>query len=128
MEAVCPNPKCGAVINSTESNGYCEKCFEPVDLQRSVPRRNVFAVGAAVMAVFLYHCACILPVATSYAWATGRPNGTYPGIMALLFGWLSFDRPLLIVAWFSNFPWFASLVGCIAYGPKRWVRCCALAG
>ena len=73
-------------------------------------------------AACVYLAACALPVTGKVNLGSGRPEGTYPGFVALLLGWISYENPLYFVAWLSNLPWLAALVGRLARGPTRWVR------
>jgi hypothetical protein len=79
-------------------------------------------------AACVYLVACSLPVTERVNLGNGHPQGSYPGVTALLYGWISYGSPLYFVAWLSNFPWLAALVGRLARGPTRWVRRCAVVG
>lgn len=95
----------------------------------TVGRRRGLARAVAVGAACLYVVACGLPVALKDNLASGNPSGFYSGYEVLLLGWITvLGQPLLFVAWLSNFPWLAGLVGCLARGPVRWVRRCAIVG
>ena len=75
-----------------------------------------------------YLVACALPVTERVNLGSGHHEGSHPGVVALLLGWIAYESPLLFVSWLSNFLWLAALVGRLARGPARWVRRCAIVG
>lgn len=91
--------------------------------------RRVLARVAAVSAACLYVVACALPVAVKVSLANGHPTGFHRGVEVLLLGWTTIlGQPLLFVAWLSNVPWLAALVGLLKRKTGSWVKRCALAG
>jgi len=95
---------------------------------RVMSRTDVRGKILAGAAACVYLVACALPVTERVNLGHGHPMGSHPGLVALLLGWISYESPLHFVAWMSNFPWLAALVGRLARGPTRWVRCCTVAG